>query len=167
MENNLHNYKRKMAIIVVGIHVVINLFVILSYGASHPITPFIRWAPEIVRIIAVSIFAFLLYATVSYFITFIKRGIEDIFEGIDFGALLLFGILLVPFLAFFIANIFLPMNSVWLLYALINPVFGNAFASTTDTSMVNMLWVVSTIIPSLGIVFGMSLRIKHYERKIS
>lgn len=157
--------QKKMIIIVFGIHILINLFLLLAYGTNHPIAPFIKWAPIWMKVILVSVFAFVIYASIAYFVTLVKRGIEDIIYGIDRAVILLISVLMIPFLAFY-ALMFVPNTpSLWVVYAAINPMFGNLFAETMTKDWQSFLWIVSTVIPSLSILFGMSLRIKHYERK--
>lgn len=160
---NNRMYKRKMTLTFLGIHIGINLLVLLIYGTNHPLTNILRGFPTLAKIALTSLLAFVVYATFGYFAVLFKRTIDDIEGGIDFASIFLISILAIVFCAIF-GLMFLPKPyPLWIIYAAINPIFANMFFDTMNTDWVSFMWVLSTIIPSLSIIFGMSLRLKHLE----
>lgn len=163
---NSKSYKKKMALTFIGTHTFVSLLFLLIYGVNHPLEPLIKSFPQIVRILIVSGFAFAIYAIFAYFAVLFKRTIDDIDTGIDFAAIVLIMLLALPFLVIFGLDYLPNLDSLWVIYYGINPLFGTAFIDTIHTEGFAFLWIVSTIIPSLAMIFGMSLRLKHLEGKL-
>lgn len=156
-------YKRKMTLTFLGIHIAINLLVLLIYGTNHPLSHVLRGFPILAKIAVTSLLVFVVYAIFGYFAVLFKRTIDDIEGGIDFASILLISILALVFCILF-GLMFLPKPyPLWIIYAAINPIFANMFFDTMKTDWVSFMWIVSAIIPSLSIIFGMSLRLKHLE----
>lgn len=161
-----NKYQKKMTLTFLGIHVLINLLVLLMYGTNHPLNPIIRGLPTLVKIAITSLFAFGVYAIFAYFAVLFKRTVDDIEGGIDRASIVLMMILGIAFIIIF-ALMYLPRTyPLWVIYAGLNPIFANVFFDTMKTDWTSFMWVVSSFIPSLAMIFGMSLRMKHLEGKI-
>lgn len=161
-----NKYQKKMTLTFLGIHVMINLLVLLMYGTNHPLNPIIKSLPTLAKIAVTSLFAFGVYAIFAYFAVLFKRTIDDIEGGIDRASIVLMLILGSVFIVIF-ALMFLPKTyPLWVIYAGLNPIFANVFFDSMQTNWISFMWVVSAFIPSLAIIFGMSLRMKHLEGKI-
>lgn len=156
-----------MSLTFLGVHAFISILFLLLYGVNHPLKPILRGLPELVNVVIVSLLAFTVYAIFAYFTVLFKRTIDDIDTGIDHAALLLITILGISFLAIFGLSFVKNLPSLWVIYAAINPLFGNFFLTSIETNGFAMMWIVSSVVPSLAMVFGMSLRLKHLERKSS
>lgn len=157
--------QRKMTLVFFGVHVFVCLVTLLSYGAGHPLLNVTKGLPVIVRVLLTSLLGFIVYAVLGYFAVLFKRTTQDIHAGIDRASVLLAFILTVVFVIIY-AQMFLPRAyPLWVVYTVINPLFGNMFFDSMLPNWESLLWIVSAFIPSLSMVFGMSLRLHHLEGK--
>lgn len=158
-------YKKKMTLTFLGNHILINLLMLLVYGTNHPLLPVMKNMNIFFKIGLTSLFAFIIYAIFGYFTVLFKRTVDDIEGGIDRASIVLITLLAVVFLVIF-GLMFLPKPyPLWIIYAGINPIFANVFFDSMKADWPSFLWIVSAIVPSLSLIFGMSLRLKHLEGK--
>ena len=157
--------QRKMTLVFIGIHVLVSLLTLLLYGMGHPLLTITKGFPVIVRVLLTSVLGFIIYAVLAYFAVLFKRTTEDIHSGIDRASVVLSLILTIMFILIYVL-MFLPRPyPLWIAYTAINPLFGNMFFDSMLPNWESFLWIVSAFIPSLAMVFGMSLRLQHLEGK--
>ena len=161
MKINKNPERLKMILIVIGIQFIVATVTLLMYGNGHPLIQYIRSIHVGFLVIIISIVGFIIYAVPGYLLVISKSNKRNLIETIDSAVLVLTGILLATFLIIFVYSYLLHLKTPWLFYSLINPIFGNLMYDTMQIrSFMNLVWLPSTIIPGLGILFGAFVRLK-------
>ncbi|CAM4138120.1 hypothetical protein H9L01_02190 [Erysipelothrix inopinata] len=150
-----------LAVFVVS-HLAISIVQLMMYGGGHPLTKLVGSLPIFVQVIACSIYAFVIYSVIGYLLVIAyPRHKENLVKGLDRAALILAIIFLVVFLFAYIYSWITIRHNMWVIYTFLNPIFGTLMFTTMKPDWMSLLWIVSAIIPSVSLAFGMFLRLKH------
>ena len=147
------NKKRTFAIIL-GMHVLLGFIHLLLFNLGHPLTKYTKDLPLFFQVLAVSVFAIIVYMIASYIMMVgLNRDLNKI-QYLDQSLIVISLILFVVFLITYAFFVFNEKQSVWLVYSLFNPLFGTAMFNQVKESMWSILWGFSAFAPGIGIIFG-------------
>ncbi|QIK69316.1 hypothetical protein G7062_02965 [Erysipelothrix sp. HDW6C] len=147
--------------LIIGIHLIISVIFLLANGVGHPLLRYVKGFPVIVQVLITSIFAFLVYAIPGYLLVISKSDRKNLIKNIDFAVVVLGVILLAVFVGVFIYSYVVYQKSPWIFYSMLNPMFGSVlYESAVVRSYETLFWIVSAVIPGMGILFGMFIRLK-------
>ncbi len=150
----------QITLVVLGVHVIISFIMLLIYGSGIPMFGFIISLPLALQVLLTSIIVLIVYSLAGYLLGVSTPNKESLVASIDKAVLLLMLILLSAFIIIYAVTYFTNNSSLWIFYNVLNPIFGNVMLDGLTRSWWSLLWVVSAFIPGIGIVFGLSLRMR-------
>lgn len=149
--------KSRPFLILLFMHVVLGFVHLLVFNLSHPLFKYTQQLPVYLQVPIISAYALVLYIVVGNLLMIALDRNSDKIEGIDRGLILFTSLFIIVFAALFVAFLFNERQSIWLVYSLVNPLFGTAMYNAMTVDMWNLLWGVSAFIPGIGTIFGMYL----------
>lgn len=153
-------HQLQITLVVLGVHMVISFIMLLIYGSGIPLFGYIVPLPLWMQVLVTSIIVFAVYGLAGYLLGISSPNTEKIVESIDKAVLTLMAILLIAFVIIFAITYFTNNSSLWLIYNVLNPMFGNVMIDGMTRSLWSLLWIVSAFVPGIGIVFGLSIRMR-------
>lgn len=152
----------RLVFLTLGLHLITSLVFILLNGTIHPLYNLLKGWPLILQVIISSVFSFLIYIVPGYLFIIGLRKKDLLIKSIDRLVLVVSTILLVFFVVSFVYAMILYSKQGWLIYATANPLSGLLIYNLFDTkvSLWDLLWSISALIPALGMMLGMYLRLK-------
>lgn len=140
--------------------VIVSIIYLLINGTGHPFLGYIKDLQFVIQLFATSFFAFIVYAIPGYILALAVADRRRLLKYIDFAVIALAVFLFIVFVAVY-AQVFVSyQKTTWLLYSVVNPMFGNVIYETITRSLWGLSWVVSAIVPSLGLLFGVFIRLR-------
>lgn len=143
------------------LHFFVSTIFMLSTYQRFFIYKNIMQLPMWAQIIILSLASFVIYTVASY-ILIVSIGYQKYFvKYIDSVVILFAGVFLIAFVGSFVVDYILKSSSVWLGYGIVNPTFGLLMRQIlpANRSLLNLVWLISAFIPSLGILLGSYLRL--------
>lgn len=147
---------------VIGVHLLFSLVFTLMSSITHPLLALVKTWPLYGQIILACIFSFVLYIIPGYILVISLSSNEKLIENVDRIMIAFTLVLIVVFLISFANAIMLHSRQGWLIYATFNPVSGLLIYNLFDKLVTwwDLFWVFTSLMPGLGMMLGMYLRLK-------
>lgn len=146
--------------IIIMVHVLLGTIHLFSYNSLHPLSKLLVNLPMIFQIIIVSLYGLVAYAIPGYLIVIAIKNKSRILKSVDFALIVLFMILFITFSGLYILSFFESSRVVWMIYSFVNPLMGTFTEKLMRIHWSSILWIVSTAVPSFGLLIGMYIRLK-------
>ncbi|CAM2912040.1 hypothetical protein [Erysipelothrix tonsillarum] len=150
----------KFLSLILAIHVFLGIIHLFAYNSLHPLSKVLANMPMIFQIVIVSAYGLILYAIPGYLVVIAMKDKERVLKNVDFALTILFAILLITFIILYIVSFFSSSRVVWMIYSFVNPLMGTFSEKLMRLHWSSILWIVSSAVPSFGLLTGMYLRLK-------
>lgn len=151
---------KKPMLVLVGVHILIGLAHLVIFNLGHPLNPYTKNWPLLAQVLAVSVFAMIVYMIVGYIVMIALNQNSEHMIGIGKALIVFSVVLLLVFVGIYNTFVFNSKQTLWLIYSFVNPLFGTAMYNRMPETMMGIFWLVSTVIPGFGFLTGMVLAVK-------
>lgn len=146
------------------LQIIIGFIHLVIYNFGHPLTDLLSNVNIPLRVLGVSIFAFIIYFSVGYLFMIAVNKDRTKLKGLEIGLLFLMVIYLAFFLAMYLHFVIYERESIWITYMLLNPLFGTAMYGKMSLNNLNMLWVLSAFVPAIAMGLGIEVCINKGDK---
>ena len=137
------------------LHLTLGFLHLMFFDLGHPLNQFIAEGSFTLQVISISAYALVLYMLGGYLVMIGLNKDSDQMVGIGRVLVLMMMIFLIFFLIIFTIYMFNGRQSSWLLYSIVNPLFGTAMYNRVPETLIGLVWSVSAVIPGIGVLVGM------------
>ncbi|CAM3704782.1 hypothetical protein ERUR111494_07865 [Erysipelothrix urinaevulpis] len=150
----MKNKIKRTTVLVIGMYLIVGFIHLLMFNFSHPLAKYTKDLPVIFQVLSSGVYALVVYSGVTYLLMIglnrnpqLLLGIDKVLTGLTMALVLVF----VVSWGFFM---FRSYQSIWLSYALVNPLFGTIMYNRVPENLWSLTWVFSGFIPAMGIMLG-------------
>lgn len=165
-KEEIKQIRRKVLMYFILFHIGMSAAHIIVNNFNHPLFSVASTWPLGFQIALVSLVVFIVYVLGGYILVV---GIENkrlLYLSFN-SSLVLFTLLLMSVYAilYFLSLNFTHKN-IMLFYSIFHSLYGTYMYRLDNDALYSLWWMVSTIIPSLGLYLGFRVRMKHEEKRI-
>ena len=146
---------RKPLITLLILHMTIGFLHLMFFDLGHPLNKYMANLPFLLQVLSISTYALVLYIIGGYLVMIALNKDEKQMIGIGRVLILMLIVFLSVFLGIFTFYIFNGRQSLWLIYSIVNPLFGTAMYNRVPETLMGLVWSVSAFIPGIGVLIGM------------
>ncbi|AMC92749.1 hypothetical protein AOC36_01725 [Erysipelothrix larvae] len=158
-------FRRIVLFVFLG-HFVLSFIHLLVFYMGHPLFDMLNEFPIWVQVVGVSLWNFIAYVVVGIILG-VNRDDQPLYYLLLDRALILLALFLIlVYGAIYISTYWYTLRNIWLIYSLLNALFGTYMYRLPTESILSLWWVVSTIVPSIAMFVGALIRM-HFEEKKS
>lgn len=154
---------KKSLIAMVVLQVSLGLLHMLFIDLGHPLNKTIQTLPILLQVLIISLYALIVYAMAGYLVMVAINRKSSKMIGIGRVLIMMASIFLIVFLGIFSFYMLNGRQSLWLIYSVVNPLFGTAMYNRVPETLMGLLWSVSAVIPGIGILLGMNFGVRKGE----
>ena len=147
------------------LQVIIGFVHLVLYNFGHPLTDILSKSSIPLRVIVISLHAFVIYYVVGYLFMIAVNKDKTKLKGLEMGLLFLIVLYLAVFLAMFLHFMIYERESIWITYMLLNPLFGTAMYGKMSLDNLNILWIVSAFVPPIAMGLGIEVCVNKGGKK--
>lgn len=156
---------RKPLITLFILHLTVGFLHLMFFDLGHPLNQFITNQSLTLQVASISAYALVLYMVGGYLVMIGLDKDSDQMMGIGRVLVLMMMIFLIFFLIIFTFYIFNGRQSSWLLYSVVNPLFGTAMYNRVPEALIGLVWSVSSVIPGIGVLVGMIFGVRKGKKE--
>ena len=150
MKNNM----KRTTVLVVGMYLIVGFIHLLMFNFGHPLAKYTKELPVIFQVLASAAYALIIYSGVTYLLMIGLNRNPQMLLGIDKVLAMLTAVLVLVFIVSWGFFMFRSLQTIWLTYTLVNPLFGTLMYNRVPENLWSLAWVFSGFIPAIGIMLG-------------
>lgn len=154
---------RKPFLAILSLQLTLGFLHLVFFDLGHPLSKYITTLPLALQVLAVSVYALVVYIIAGYLVMVALNKNSDAMQGIGRVLFLLFILFLTVFLSVFALYLYNERQSLWLIYSVVNPLFGTAMYNRVPEALIGLVWSVSSVVPGIGVLIGMIFGVRKGE----
>lgn len=154
----------KLSSQMLAVYLVSNVLLLFILNGGLPFFQRINSFHILGRLLVIIPICIAIYAAVGYLFIIAKHetGVEYVRKYLVTMVGFIVLVNVIVFVLAYLISMFTYDRGIWVLYSLVNPVFGNLIFESARESA-SIFWILTTVLPSIGLYIGANYRLKGIE----